>query len=803
MKISEEKKEDSRNVCDEDDHPESDECQRLKENLIKYKAFIYSGRFCSICNEHFKNETAFNEHMQAIHLQTVSYPCPVCRELWPYQDELIQHLRVNHFGYFNANYQALLKKYPNSMSLKRIAPSDVLEFLDDSTPAFDNAVSEPLSLKDCSPSIASYLCPVCNELWPYQDDLIQHLRVNHFEYFNANYQALLKKYPNSMSLKRIAPSDVLEFLDDSAPAFGNAVSIPVSLKNCSPPTAIKNKETQQMPGGINSSSFSEIFTISKRSEIVRKHVSTASLDQALVISDNNLKNAPSTSFHQMPSYLPYASNIMINAGLQDASDDISLKESQRNCFTAVKKSTIIKKEFNTILPSINQLQKDPVISVPTAQLPKVIGKTLSSFQKLNTPEDIDTVVPVNRKTVNFNSECLKESHIKDSSTPNLTTPSAVLLYKLNLTPPKSELKKNIKSALNTTTIKKRKEFDAVIKSSIEEILQEEGIQDEKEQKKRENILRKLLLKWEEKEKKKLVKYFQKIVASYIKKRKVNLNKKEKKVFDTVQDKAKLLEVIRKLNCKEQSDVGQLIKYFNMKLKPRKNTPEDIDTVVPVNRKIVNFNSECLKESRIKDSSAPNLTTPSAVLLYKLNLTPPKSELKKNIKSALNTTTIKKRKEFDAVIKSSIEEILQEEGIQDEKEQKKRENILRKLLLKWEEKEEKKLVKYFQKIVASYIKKRKVNLNKKEKKVLDTVQDKAKLLEVIRKLNCKNHKTSVILRIEDLVTKTISSINQSELHVRRFLLILWILVIYYQYHFQKIQETLDSLFSMFALYVSPM
>ncbi|GFQ95213.1 hypothetical protein TNCT_626071 [Trichonephila clavata] len=486
MEISEEKKEDWRNVCDEDeldDHPES---QQLKKNLIKYRAYIYSGRFCSICNEHFKNETAFNEHMKAIHLLIASYCCPVCCELWPYQDELIQHLRVNHFGYFDANYQALLKKYPNSMSLKRIAPSDVLEFLDDSSPAFDNAVS-----------------------------------------------------------------------------------IPVSLKNCSPPTDIKNKETQQMPGGIYSSSFSEILTVSKRSEIVQKHVSTASLDQALVISDNNSRNAPSTSFHQMPSYLPYASNVMINAGLKDASDDISLKESQRNCSTAVKKSTIIKKRFNTILPSINQLQKDPVISVRTAQLPKVIGKTLNSFQKLNTSEDIDPVVPVKRKTV-FNSECLKESHIKDSSTPNLTTPCAVLLYRHNLTLPKSEQKKNIKSALNTTTIKEGKEFDAVIKSSIEEILQEEEIQDEKEQKKRENILRKLLLKWEEKEEKKLVKYFKKIVASYIKKRKGNLNKKDKMVLDTVQDKAKLLEVIRKLNCKEQRDVGQLIKYFNMKLKPHKN-----------------------------------------------------------------------------------------------------------------------------------------------------------------------------------------------------------------------------------------
>ncbi|GFY46969.1 hypothetical protein TNIN_78701 [Trichonephila inaurata madagascariensis] len=262
----------------------------------------------------------------------------------------------------------------------------------------------------------------------------------------------------------------------------------------------------------------------------------------------------------------------MNAGLKDAADDI-LKESitQRTCFTILKKTTIIKKMVNTQLPSINQFQKDCVISAATAQPPKVIGKNLNCFQKLNTPKDIDIVVPVNHRTVNFNSKCLKESHVKDSSTPNLTTPYVVALEKLNLTPPESEPKK-IKSAANTTTIKEKKEFDAIIKSSIEEILKEDGIQDKKEQIKRENILRKCLLKWEEKEEMKLVKYFQKIFFSYFKKRKANLNEMEKKVFNTVEDKTKLLKVIRNLNCKDQSDVGQLIKYFNIKVKPAKHSP---------------------------------------------------------------------------------------------------------------------------------------------------------------------------------------------------------------------------------------
>ncbi|GFV67926.1 hypothetical protein TNCV_1872081 [Trichonephila clavipes] len=170
--------------------------------------------------------------------------------------------------------------------------------------------------------------------------------------------------------------------------------------------------------------------------------------------DFHSRNAPSTSFRQMPSFLPYTYDLIMNAGLKYAADDI-LKESVtlRTCFSVPKKTTFIKKMLNTQLPSINQFQKDPVISAATAQPPEVIGENLNCFQKLNTPTDIDTVVPVNRKTVNFNSKCLKESHVKDSSIPNLTTPCFVLLEKLNFTPPESELKK-FKSAANTTTIKK-------------------------------------------------------------------------------------------------------------------------------------------------------------------------------------------------------------------------------------------------------------------------------------------------------------------------------------------------------------
>ncbi|GFV71825.1 hypothetical protein TNCV_2457601 [Trichonephila clavipes] len=321
----------------------------------------------------------------------------------------------------------------------------------------------------------------------------------------------------------------------------------------------------------------------------------------------------------------------MNAGLKDAADDI-LKESVtlRTCFSIPKKTTFIKKMLNTQLPSINQFQKDavisaataqppevigdnlkkttliekmvitqlpsinqfqkdPVISAATAQPPEVIGENLNCFQKLNTPTDIDIVVPVNRKTVNFNSKCLKESHLKDSSIPNLTTPCFVFLEKPNFTPPESELKKfksaantttikapskrkpkkKLKSAANTTTIKKKKGVDAIIKSIIENILKEEGIQDEKEQIKRENIVKKCLLKFEEKEEKKRVKYFQKTFFRYINKSRDNFNKMGKKVINTVKDKTKLLKVIRKLNCKDKSDVGQLIKHFIIESKPCK------------------------------------------------------------------------------------------------------------------------------------------------------------------------------------------------------------------------------------------
>ncbi|GFS93372.1 hypothetical protein TNCV_4572181 [Trichonephila clavipes] len=231
--------------------------------------------------------------------------------------------------------------------------------------------------------------------------------------------------------------------------------------------------------------------------------------------------------------------------MSDAADDI-LKESVtlRTCFSVPKKTTFIKKMLNTQLPSINQFQKDAVISAATAQPPEVIGENLNCFQKLNTPTDIDVVVPVNRKTVNFNSKYLKESHVKDSSIPNLTTPCFVLLEKLNFTPPESELKKlksaantttikkapsnrlhkkKSKSAANTATIKRKKAFDALIKSSVENILKEEGIQDEKEQIKRENILRKCLLKVEEKEEKKLVKCLQNKFVRYISKSRDNFN----------------------------------------------------------------------------------------------------------------------------------------------------------------------------------------------------------------------------------------------------------------------------------------
>ncbi|GFY46970.1 hypothetical protein TNIN_78711 [Trichonephila inaurata madagascariensis] len=119
-------------------------------------------------------------------------------------------------------------------------------------------------------------CPVCRKLWPSEHDLIRHLDVMHNEYFEANFEALNEmriKEMQNMSLPYGKLCCDPELFDD------NEVNHPVSLNDCSPPTDIKNKETQQMPGGINSSFFSATFTPSKRSESVRKHVSTALPDQ--------------------------------------------------------------------------------------------------------------------------------------------------------------------------------------------------------------------------------------------------------------------------------------------------------------------------------------------------------------------------------------------------------------------------------------------------------------------------------------------------------------------------------------------
>ncbi|GFV71826.1 hypothetical protein TNCV_2457611 [Trichonephila clavipes] len=85
----------------------------------------------------------------------------------------------------------------------------------------------------------------------------------HKEYFDAydTPQMLLRENLLNMpstSLDRVIQCNEADVFDD------NAVNYPVSLKNCSPPTDIKNKETQQMTGG----SFSETFTPSKRSERV-------------------------------------------------------------------------------------------------------------------------------------------------------------------------------------------------------------------------------------------------------------------------------------------------------------------------------------------------------------------------------------------------------------------------------------------------------------------------------------------------------------------------------------------------------
>ncbi|GFY50063.1 hypothetical protein TNIN_456461 [Trichonephila inaurata madagascariensis] len=442
-------------------------------------------------------------------------------------------------------------------------------------------------------------CLVCREQFSNQRELLQHFRKMHIEYLKAKDPALLEEFPCLGSSSKITLSDIsgVHNFSGSRTAFDNAVSVPVSLKNCNPPTDIKKNEILQMSRGVNSGSI--VVNPSKQSANVQKHVSVASIDQNVMTS--NLQHQVSSSIKKYKmrnasSSTRYKSRVpnkdflssVNNAKSTVASHDMILKDSitQSTSNNLIKKPRINKKK----VPSV-QLQEIPVMSSPTAQLPKLtMGETLNSLAKFNITKSIETFAPVNsdlnvlqhspcnRKIVNVSSECmkvLKESLLKNSSAVNckyvcIAVPPK-MLYDLKLMPMKSEFEKNIKSVARTTAIEERKGSDAINQPNIEKILQEDRRRKEEKEKikKKEKILQKMLMKYEEKEEKKLIKYFQKRVTSHIKKKQGNLNEMEKNLVDTAGNKPKLLEVVRHLKCKDQSDVGILMEYFGMKRKFKK------------------------------------------------------------------------------------------------------------------------------------------------------------------------------------------------------------------------------------------
>ncbi|GFQ84575.1 hypothetical protein TNCT_179361 [Trichonephila clavata] len=452
-------------------------------------------------------------------------------------------------------------------------------------------------------------CPVCCEQFPNQWELLQHLRTMHIEYLKAKDPALLKKFPHLVSSSRISLSDIPDIhnFNGCRTAFDNAVSVPVSLKNWNPPTDIKNNETQQMFREVHSCSLEVIPN--KQSLNVQKHVSFASIGQHAMTSNPQhqvssnfkkykMRNVSSTTRYKSKVPIKDSLSSVNNGKSTDASHGSILKKTitQSTSSNFVKKNKQIKKKQ---LPSI-QSQEIPVVSSPTARLPKVIiGETLTSFEKLNITKSTETLSPVNsdlnvlqhsscnQKIVKVSPECmkvLKESLLKDSPAVNskhvcVAVPSK-MLNDLQLMPMKSEFQKNFKSVAKTTTIDERKGSDAINQPNIEKILEEDRRRKEEKEKikKKEKILQKMLMKYEEKEEKKLIKYFQKKVTSYIKKKQGDLNEKEKNLVDIAGNKPKLLEVVRCLKCRDQSDIGRLMKYFGMKYKFKVKPAKDSSIV---------------------------------------------------------------------------------------------------------------------------------------------------------------------------------------------------------------------------------
>ncbi|GFX27764.1 hypothetical protein TNCV_4552421 [Trichonephila clavipes] len=433
-------------------------------------------------------------------------------------------------------------------------------------------------------------CPVRREQFSNERELLQHLRKMHIEYLKAKDPALLEEFPCLGSSSKNTLSDIsgVHNFSGSRTAFDNAVSVPVPVKNCNPPTDMKKNDQQMF---INLNSCTVVVISSKQSPNVQKHVSDASIDRNVMtlnpqhqVSSNIKKyKMRSVCSSRVPSKDSLSS--VNNVKSTVASHDMILKESN-----LIKKPRINKETVKKKLPFI-QSQEIPVIFSPTAQLPKLItGETLNSLAKFNITKSIETLAPVNSDlNVLQRSPCNKKI-IKDSSeymkmlneslpinSPAVNSKDVCyvvppeMLYDLKLMPMKCESEKNIKSVARTTAIEERKGSDAIEQLNVEKILQEDRRRKEEKEKikKKEKILQKMLKKYEEKEEKKLIKYFQKRVTFHIKKKQGNLNEIEKKLVNIAGNKPKLLEVVRHLKCRDQSDVGRLMEYFGMKHKFKK------------------------------------------------------------------------------------------------------------------------------------------------------------------------------------------------------------------------------------------
>ncbi|GFS67391.1 hypothetical protein NPIL_307331 [Nephila pilipes] len=170
----------------------------------------------------------------------------------------------------------------------------------------------------------------------------------------------------------------------------------------------------------------------------------------------------------------------------------------------------------------------------------------------------------------------------------------------------NELKK-LESVASISTKKntKRKKSDAINKPNIPQILQDEERDMEKEKIKKKEKFMKMVAKFEEKEEKKLMKHLEKIKASLIAKKQGQLNDTEKKFIATVENEAKLLDMMKLLKCKNQRDALRFLKYFGVKV-PRKNSLTNRNQIA------YGCSSNAVKMIEIKPSG--NFDNPSANII---------------------------------------------------------------------------------------------------------------------------------------------------------------------------------------------